>query len=423
MPEGGDHDHLEPSQHQFLWNYELSDHDDLGHTQTEIAGLHALDVQAGHLFGAMYGSHAVAADGGLAIWDLADPAAPALTARLPVPGAVGGDRSIGATIDGDHVVLGLEQVTCFGHVNPNPVNVLLIDTSDKTAPMIVDSVTIPGPQISDPTRQSLAVGTHSVWVDRIGDVDVAYVAGQLFTIEDGALVDQGVDLGIGHDVYIRHTPWGDTWALAANGGQNFVIKDVTDPMAPRDLAVFDGQDGHYLHTGDVAFFEDQVIVIVSSEDWQDHVSPMWIFDVTELRDDPPAEPIALEAIGMWGNPGGHTATGLSFSLHNPRLAEDGILTISHYHGGLWQLDFRHADWRATPAEIAYAVYADGPRIIAEDPVFNAVETGLCQLGIQYDAPTYMDVELGSDGILYAADVYRGLYTFTPTAGHPVYGTV
>ena len=74
MPEGPDHDHAAVDQHRFLWNYDFSERDPLLQNAANVAGVHALDVQAGHLFAAVYGSHGASVDGGLVIWDLSDPA-------------------------------------------------------------------------------------------------------------------------------------------------------------------------------------------------------------------------------------------------------------------------------------------------------------------------------------------------------------
>lgn len=391
----------------------------------QIAGLHALDVQASHLFGAVYGANAASINGGLTIWNLDDPARPEQMGSWHVPGAVGGDRSLEATQDGNYAVLATEAISCFGHVSADPFRVYLLDTSDKSRPVPVDVITAAGPRIGTPDRTSPSTGVHAVAVSRIDDQDYAFIFGKVFRIdrqETGArLVDTGASVPVGHDLYVRHTPWGEVWGLSANGGRNFQVFNLTDPEQPREIALFEGVDDRYLHTADVGFFDDEAVIVLSSEDWTEQVGRAWIFNATGLRDHS-GDPVLLEERGNWTNPGGHLATGLSFSLHNPRFGDDGILTFSSYHGGLWQLDFRHPEFRYAPAEIGYAVYADGSQTQVEDPVFDTVESQLCGLGITLDAPTYMDVELGPDGILYAADVYMGLYTFTPGAQHPAYGT-
>lgn len=440
MPEGAGHDHTDPRAHKFLWNYDFTLRDPLMQNQAQIAGLHALDLQAGHLFGAVYGANTVSINGGLAIWDLSDPARPALTGRVNLPGAVGGDRSMEATVDGNYVVMGAEQVTCLGQVNPVPVDVYLFDTSDKANPRIVDVIPSETRGRSDASPDAVDPGLggqHSVAVHRMGDRDYAFVQGSVYEIVPdealgASLVHTGTSFPVGHDLYLRDTPWGDVWALTANGGGGLTIYNVTDPAAAQVIGNWDlpnrqelkDQQGieYYMHTPDVGFLDGQIVIIVSSEDWLDWVSPMWILDGTGLRDVRPGEePLLLEQIGVWANPGNHTALGTSFSLHNPRFHDDGLLTISSYHGGLWQLDFRHPDLRADPAEVAYAVYADGEQTMAQDPVHQTVESQLCKLGLTLDAPTYMDVERGPEGHLYAADVYMGLYAFAPTADHPVYG--
>ena len=404
-------------------------------TEAQIAGLHALDLRDGHLFGAVYGASTLSVNGGIAIWNLDNPDVPELTGQFLIPGAVGGDRSMEATNDGNYVVLGTEAVTCFGQANPSPVDVYLFDTTDRSNPIPVDVITRTGSSTNEPTGMRVSLGSHSIAVQEIEGRDYAFIFGDIYEIvpdeQLGAHFEAtGASINVGHDLYLRDTPWGDVWALTANGGGGLQIYNVTDPFNPVEIANWDLPErdslaqSYYMHTADVGFFDDEIVIIVSSEDWLDHVSPMWILDGTPLRDfQAGGEPILLEMTGQWQNPGNHTALGVSFSLHNPRFQEDGILTMSHYHGGLWQLDFRHPDLRSDPAEIAYAVFADGDATLFEDPVYDAIETAACGLGLTLDAPTYMDVEyLLPSGHLYAADVYMGLYAFAPTDDHPVYGT-
>ena len=133
------------------------------------------------------------------------------------------------------------------------------------------------------------------------------------------------------------------------------------------------------------------------------------------------DPAQLQMLGEWHNPYNHTAANIRFSLHNPRFTDHGILTISSYHAGFFQLDLRTPDFWAKPAEIAAVAYADGTPSAVIDPVEQTVENQVCKLGISIDTPEYMDVAV-QNGTVYLADVFMGLYTFTPTADHPVYGT-
>lgn len=444
MPEGAGHDHGDPSQHRFLWNYDFASRDPLLQDAANVAGVHALDVQNGWLFGAVYGAHTASVNGGLVIWDVhTDPAHPKEVGRWTIPGSVGGDRSMEATPDGDFAVISTEPVDCAGHVNPGGVvAAYLIDARDKAHPLVADVLSVAGSTLGDALsgNQGAAPGElaeHSVAVHRIQDVDHAFIFGKIYRIERGEQGGRLVyvsSISTGHDVYVRDTPWNTTWALSANGGGGMVVWDVTDPAHPFQLATWD-LDGrkqlesegteYYFHTADVSFQDGQVVFVLTSEDFAEHVSPLWTVDGNPLwgATSEPESPYQLEAMGTWHNPGNHNAlAGLTFSLHNPRFHDGGILTISSYHAGMWQLDVRGAAFWKEPAPIAYAAYADGQPPVVADPVEAAVQKRLCGLEITLDTPSYWDVEVGADGVAYLADGFMGLYTFTPTKDHPVYGS-
>ncbi len=446
MPEGADHDHADPAQHKFLWNYEFSARDPLLQNQANVAGVHALDVQNGYLFGAVYGSHAASVDGGLVIWDVhTDPAHPQQVGRWTIPGSVGGDRSMEATPDGDFAVIATEPFDCAGHLNPGgAVAAYLIDARDKALPVVADVLTVSGKTVGDVMTADPNAGVgagelaeHSVAVHRIQDEDYAFVFGKIYHIqrgEQGGRLVYVSSISTGHDIYVRDTPWNTTWALSANGGGGMVVWDVTDPASPFELATWDlparkelASEGveYYFHTADVSFQPGQVVLVLTSEDFGDHVSPLWIVDGNPLQGatEPPAgDPYQLKEIGTWQNPGNHNSlAGLTFSLHNPRFHDGGVLTLSSYHGGMWQLDVRNPEFWANPQPIGYAVYAEGTPSLTADPIEGLVQKQLCGLEIALDAPSYWDVEVGVDGITYLADGFLGLYTFKPTADHPVFG--
>jgi hypothetical protein len=347
-----------------------------------------------------------------------------------------------ATPDGDFAVISTEPVDCAGHVNPGGVvAAYLIDARDKAHPVVADVLSVAGSTLGDAFAgqqgaQPGELAEHSVAVHRIQGVDHAFIFGKVYRIERGEQGGRLVyvsSISTGHDVYVRDTPWNTTWALSANGGGGLVIWDVTAPAHPFQLATWD-LDGrkqlesegteYYFHTADVSFQDGQVVLVLTSEDFAQHVSPLWTVDGNPLwgATGQPESPYQLEVMGTWHNPGGHNAlAGLTFSLHNPRFHDGGILTISSYHAGMWQLDVRGADFWKEPAPIAYAAYADGQPPVAADPVEAAVQKQLCGLEITLDTPSYWDVEVGADGVTYLADGFMGLYTFTPTKGHPVYG--
>lgn len=441
-PEGAGHNHQDPSQHKFLWNYNFTSRDPLMQSAANVAGVHALDVQAGYLFGAVYGSHAASVDGGLVIWDLADPARPKEVGRWTIPGSVGGDRSMEATPDGNFAVISTEPVDCAGHINPGGVvAAYLIDTRDKTRPVVADVLTVAGATLGDLGNLQTGAGPgeiaeHSVAVHRINGTDYAFIFGKIYRIdstEEGGRLVYVNTISTGHDIYVRDTPWGTAWALSANGGGGLVVWDVTNPAQPFQLAVWDLEDRqeqeaagveYYFHTADSQFLDGQALIVLTSEDFADHVSPLWVLDANPLVGHvaKPDEPFKLAQLGTWSNPGGHNAlAGLTFSLHNPRFHDGGILSLSSYHGGMWQLDLRTPEFWRDPAPIAYAAYAEGTPTLMADPAEAAIQRNLCGLEIALDAPSYWDVEVGANGVLYLADGFLGLYTFVPTATHPIYG--
>jgi hypothetical protein len=449
MPEGPGHNHADPTQHQFLWNYAFSARDPLLENNANTAGVHALDLQSGWLFGAVYGSHAASVDGGLVIWDAhTDPAHPKQVGRWTIPGSVGGDRSMEATPDGDFAVISTEDVDCLGHANPlGVISAYLIDARDKTKPVVADVLTALGPSGGDLLGRSVgrgvgaSQGEHSVAVHRIHGADYAFVFGKIYKINRGegttgpklvyvSQVNKDVEK---HDIYVRDTPWNTTWALAADGRSNLMLVwDVTNPEQPYEVGQWEVPNktelhkaniDYYIHTADVSFQDGHAVIVVTSEDFGPHVSPFWVLDGDPLRGVRVGEgPANLTAMGTWHNPGNHQAhEDLSFSLHNPRFHDGGILTIASYHAGVWQLDLRGKDFWQHPAPIAYAVYAQGQPPAAQDPAEAAVQGQLCKLATGIVAPEFFDVEVGRNGVLYVADVFMGLYTFTPTADHPIYG--
>lgn len=431
MLEGADHDHADPAQHRMLWNRELVHEDRMASGPDAYAGLHALDVQAGTLFGAVWGSGPAATNGGLQIWDLSDPEAPERRGTFTIPGSVGGDRSVEATVDGDYAVLTAEALTSFGQVNPlAAVNTYLLDTRDRDLPLVADTLLTTGQTLGDPTTTHdpppVALGQHSVTVHRIAGEDYTFVWGKIYHIDrsqDPAKLVYLGQINVGHDLYIKDTPWGDVWGLAANGYSSLQVWSLNDPADPVKVGEWDiperqeradAGESFYLHTADAAFFDDGVVVTVNSEDWEDHPSRMWILDGSGLRDGGEV----LEVLGEWTNPWGHTAKDLAFSMHTPRFRADGLMSLSHYHGGVLDLDFRDPAHRGDPRLVSYAVWAPDGGPEGRDPSETAVQEQESVLPPGHFVPVAMDQEWGPDGILYVADAANGLQVYVPAGDHP-----
>lgn len=399
MMAGDGHDHRDLASHANAYNFELLDHHPLAGGPSHAAGAHALDLKGGYLFAAVYGGDA-GAEGGFFIFDASDPTKLAPVGRYQFPGQLGGDRSLEATEDAEFVVLGTEVLTCAGHVNPFAPGLYLIDVRDKANPVPVD--------------YRAATGVHAVTIHRIGGDDYVFaVMGDqnVFRIDRSlpkpTLVPVA-ELPIGHDSVVLDDPvLGIPILYASNGGAGFEMWDVSDPAAPQQLAAWnipDRDDKYYIHTGAVQFIDGKRVVVVTSEDWEDYPSAMWVLDATELD--------LIEVVGTWENPGTHAADGLRFSMHNPRF-HGTTLVLAHYHGGLWALDLGTRAAQENPVVVGQYMTTQDIGWKGGRPTTAFVSDSLCGLFHLGDTPLVFDVESG-DGVVYVADIATGLYVLRPT---------
>ena len=401
-PMGHDHDHSDPTIHAFSHGFEQAFHHPLAGSATHSAGVHALDAKGGYLFAAVYGGDADA-EGGFFVFDIADPLAPVQVGRYQFPGQLGGDRSMEATEDANWVVLGTEAIDCAGHVNPVAPGLYLIDASDKGA--------------MTPVHYLPMTMVHSVTIHRIDGVD--YV----FALTSGA-IDQNVFrivtspvprlepvsfVSIGHDSIVQDDALLGKPLLYAANGDNFVVTDVSDPANPAQLAEWTppdrGEDGdmYYLHTVVAGMIGDRRIVVVTSEDWLDYPSAMWILDATDFG--------FLELLTQWQAPGDHAAQGLRYSMHNPRLQGDDLL-LAYYHGGVWSLDLAQPE---SPRVQGLFMPGESTGYRGAKPATSAYADSACGDFAFEDSPFTFDVETTADAV-YVADLHTGLYALKPTWG-------
>ncbi|HVM45080.1 MAG TPA: hypothetical protein VM582_04005, partial [Candidatus Thermoplasmatota archaeon] len=396
-PMGGDHDHSDAALHATSYRMEQTFHHPLAGSATHSAGAHVLDAKGGFLFAGIYGGEADA-EGGFFIFDIADPLRPKEVGRYRFPGPLAGDRSLEATEDAQWVVLGSEALDCAGHVNPFAPGLYLIDVRDKSAPK--------------PASYVPATMVHSVTIHRIGGEDyvftLASVDQNIFRIQKQP-VPRLVPVGavtIGHDSVVVDDPvLRKPLLYASNGNGGFVVHDVSDPARPRQLGEWNipdrPDDRYYIHTGVVSHIDGRRIAVVTSEDWKDHPSALWVLDATDLS--------YIETLAQWSAPGDHPAEGLRYSMHNPRILGDDLV-LSYYHGGVWSLDL------ATPASprvqgLFMPGETNGYR--PEKPKTSAYAESRCGAFTFTDAPFTMDVEM-VPGAVYAADLHTGLYALKPT---------
>ena len=397
-PMGQDHDHKDVTLHAHAWQFEQTSHHPLAGSSTRSSGAHALDVKAGWLFAAVYGGEADA-QGGFFVFNLSDPAQPDQVGRFTFPGPLGGDRSLEATEDADFVLLGTEAIDCAGHVNPVAPGLYLVDVRDKADPSIAHYVP--------------ATMVHSVTVHRIDGVDYVFSvkSGQnVFRVvrEPVPRLEAVAELPIAHDSVVMDDPLlGKPLLYASNGGAGFEIWDVSEPAAPKKLAAWnipDRGDRYYIHTGAVAMLDGRRVVVVTSEDWEDYPSALWVLDATDLS--------LVETLSNWSAPGEHAADGLRYSMHNPRFMPDGTLVLSYYHGGVWALDLSTPERRAAPAVVGHFSPGESNGWVPEKPKTSAYADAACGVFHLADAPVAFDVEVGN-GVVYVADLPTGLYTVKP----------
>lgn len=393
---GHDHDHSDAAAHAFAHGYAQTFHHPLAGSALHSAGAHVLDAKGGYLFAGMYGGEADA-EGGFFVFDIADPLKPKEVGRYRFPGPLAGDRSMEATEDAEWVVLGTEALDCAGHVNPFAPGLYLVDVRDKASPK--------------PAAFTPMTMVHSVTIHRIGGEDyvfaLASVAENIFRIVKGPVprLEPVGSVTIGHDSSVMDDPLLGKPLLYAANGDNLEIADVSDPSRPQTIGewtVPDAKEGtYYLHTAVASIIDGRRIVVVTSEDWEDHPSALWVLDASDLS--------FVETLASWSAPGEHPADGLRYSMHNPRILGDKLV-LSYYHGGVWGLDLSDP---SSPAPRALFMPGETNGYTPEKPRTSAYAERQCGAFAFADAPFTMDVEM-VEGAVYAADLHTGLYTLRET---------
>jgi hypothetical protein len=190
------------------------------------------------------------------------------------------------------------------------------------------------------------------------------------------------------------------------------VLDISQPNNPvligRWLPTQDTAHKHYTHSVTAERMDSgELIIVVGAETFeeenQDIPSPVWILDGTSMvaADAPLSEDGAAEPdyLSDWVNPDNAPAGDLTNSVHFFRQ-QDGLLYLSHYHGGVWVIDLRDDAARARPEHVAYIMP------ITQTPTFAPED---CCIGFPLaGAPMVFDVEVDSNGIVYAADIIQGV---------------
>jgi hypothetical protein len=430
IPEEGEvdgHDHADPLQHRFAHNASLLAFDDLrrfGWSAEVPVGAHVVDLapSRGLLAVGVNGGHGDEGQQGFHLFDVSDPARLVHLSYYAAEQPVGGDRTLAFSGDGMTVFLGYE-----GDARPG---VAAIDVSDPAAPREVafwddpqgfGSHTISAGAIGGVEHVfSLAMGVNILRYDEDGFT----LVGKYLTADQLAALDAvGMALGdggagpaqtyalralYGHDMTFFQDPvTGKPLLFVAYAYEGFKAVDLSVPSAPvllfRWQAPADTAHKHYVHSVEAARLgSGQLLLVVGSETFEPEnqaiASPVWILDATAaaLAD----VPLATEPVhaSTWRNPGGAAAGSLGLSVHFFRL-EDGLLYLSHYHGGLWGVDLRTPEAQAEPRHFAYIMPVPPSAVSPPED---------CCIGFDLDGvPMVFDVEV-LDGVVYGADILQGL---------------
>ncbi len=183
---------------------------------------------------------------GLAVIDIADPAAPSLVASLPLHGKAQRIRLSGTTA---YIVEGVEGVA-------------LVDISDPTQPVILSRILLPGTandiSISDSLLLIVTSYPGDLWFYHVSDPSSPRMAG-------------------------RFSPWNSTfYAVAATGHLAYVsahaypqllVIDFSDPAAAFQVGSFSGlyQTSHITIRDDLLFLQNGLGFLVAS--LEDPISP------------------------------------------------------------------------------------------------------------------------------------------------------
>lgn len=430
-PEGeGTHDHRDPAQHRFARNATLTAWDDLrrfGWTPETVVGAHAVDISGDLL---AVGVNAGESDGGqqgFHLFDVSDAERPRHLSYYASQQPVSGDRTIAFSADGKTVFLGYEG----GDVRPG---VAAVDVSDPLAPREVAFWSDPQNFGSHTVSAGVVDGVQYVFSLAMGVNILRYdppeggrsagftlvgkylTADQLAALDALRLLSEGdpqpaqtfaLRSLYGHDMtFFADEVTGTPLLFVAYAYEGLKILDLSNPSAPlllsRWMPPADTAHKHYTHSvAAERLASGELLVVVGSETFepenQEIASPIWILDATAAVTGLPLQ-VEPRQVSTWRNPGDTAAGNLGLSVHFFRL-EDGLLYLSHYHGGVWAIDLRTPAAQAEPRDFGYIMP------IPPGAIFPPED---CCIGFDLDgAPMVFDVAV-KGGVVYAADIIQGL---------------
>lgn len=428
IPVGGEHNHTDPAQHRFARNASLVHFDNLqrfGADAETIVGAHVVDI-AGDLLAV--GVNAGGGEGGqqgFHLYNIANGTFQHLS-FYNVTERIRGDRTLAFSADGNTIFLGYEGANVRPGVaavditdRANPKEVAFWNDPQNYGSHTISSGVIDGEQYVF----SLAMGVNILRYDASGFTFVGkyLTADQLAALDalqrinpDNPSAGPAQTFALrslyGHDMTFFGDPvTGKPLLLVAYAYEGLKIVDLTVPSAPltvgRWMPPADTSHKHYTHSVEAARMPDgQLLIVVGAETFepanQGIPSPVWILDATASV---LAPPLTLDPahVGTWRNPGSAPAGNLGLSVHFFRI-ENGILYLSHYHGGVWAVDLRTPAAQSDPQPFGYIMPVPAQPILPPTPCCG----GLTSYDVS-GVPMVFDVEV-KDGRVYAADIIQGV---------------
>lgn len=419
--EGEGHDHAAVSQHQLACGIDLVAYDGLGDLVPEPAMFGEIDVA---------GDVAVMAiaypEAGFIVFDVSDPANPVALSRYHGPNCEQAvmDSDCGADVklhpSGTVAFLAVQNVT---RAPFPPTNPLWLHPQSAAAPpeggIIAVNISIPEVPVIDSWVPLEAFGTHMIAYHEIGGQGYIFAVDntkglsvvRVDIIAGHAILTPVLDTtlyGEQHDLFLYDDPVDHKTYLYVAGGRREAV-DIYDASDPANLELVGSWDANDAEAGNwyvhsvwtMRWTNGRRYTFVAPELFQGwgnrSVGPVWVVDTTDH-----AAPFLA---GTWKNPGNHWGRNLGFSPHNVWM-DGGLMWLSHYHGGVWLLDWTAVlDGTATaPVALGYHVPHAGER-----PLPTAFRSRwITTFDAAKERPSVWDVV--ADGpYAYASDMTGGFY--------------
>lgn len=367
MPQGAGHDHTDPTQHRFECELHAAATLDLKDTVPEPELFGEIDLA---------GDIAVMAttfpQAGFVVLDVSDPAAPVVLSRFrggacnpKVDIDCGADVKV--TPDARYAFLAVQgsAETPKGIATPG---IVTVDIADPRAPKQIGFVAVP------------PVGVHMLAFHKIGNDGWIFARARglgdadaepgvaIYRVEPGGRLSKTGEIVTegAHDVTLYDDPVDRRTYLYLSGAQSgtMFVYDVADPLSPRRVGAWKpkpevAENAWYMHNAWTFRSGDKRYTFAGPELYGRFGSlppghggvagPLWLLDTTDHDD--------IKLIGEWRNPSDRAAGNLTFSPHNTWYAGAGITWTSHYHGGVWVLDWNRvlAGQAREPRVVGYHV--------------------------------------------------------------------